>query len=228
MSAIRDTGINREKVWEERFAQLVAYRERFGHCRVPAKWEENIPFGHWVHVQREFKKKGMLSEERIARLDSIGFEWHSSRSRAWLHADVWSDTFAHLVAWQEEHGHANVPASHRENALGKWVQRQRHAYHTGTLAPARREKLESIGFEWRTVNPSHEKQWEIRFAQMLAYRERFGHCRVPAKWNENRQLGRWVGAQKEFRKKCMLNEERIRRLDEIGFTWQAGVSRNKA
>jgi len=30
---------------------------------------------HWRHVQREFLKKNMLSAERIARLDALGFEW---------------------------------------------------------------------------------------------------------------------------------------------------------
>src|SRR6185436_8322275 len=76
---LTDLGIDlvgRDERWQMRFELLRQFRERFGHCRVPAKWKENVPFGHWVHVQREFKKKGLLSAMRIALLESIGFEWH--------------------------------------------------------------------------------------------------------------------------------------------------------
>ena len=37
--------------WEERFAQLVEYRARFGNCNVPQHWKENVPLGRWVMKQ---------------------------------------------------------------------------------------------------------------------------------------------------------------------------------
>jgi Helicase associated domain len=47
-----------------------------------------------------------------------------------------------------------------------------------------------------------------------------GHCRVPDDYNENGfALGSWVGVQRRNRE--TLSKERRRRLDEIGFVWEA-------
>ena len=205
--------------WEERFAQLLRFRERFGHCRVAAKWKEDVPFGHWVHVQRELKKKGMLSPERIARLEAIGFEWHGRWSGI-LREEHWDRMFGQLERFAQEHGHAEVPKGYAgEPGLWGWVANQREARNGGRLRADRRERLERIGFAWRDTGRSHAQRWEDRFTQLLAFRERHGHCRVPAKWREDAAFGHWVYNQRLFKSTGKLNAERIRRLDEIGFEW---------
>ncbi len=61
--------------WEALFQALVAFKENQGHCRVPRKWSENPELGAWVGTQRQAFRKGELSEERVARLEALGFEW---------------------------------------------------------------------------------------------------------------------------------------------------------
>ncbi len=61
--------------WEEMFQALVAFKKDKGHCRVPAKWSENPQLGTWVGTRRRDFRKGRLSEERVARLEALGFEW---------------------------------------------------------------------------------------------------------------------------------------------------------
>jgi hypothetical protein len=68
----------RTKSWEERFAQLVSYKEKEGDVIVPMRMPG---LGGWVKQQRKDYKnflkgelsKNRLSEERIAKLESIGF-----------------------------------------------------------------------------------------------------------------------------------------------------------
>jgi hypothetical protein len=67
--------VRREAVWESRFAELTHYKQRFGDCNIPIRWKENPQLATWVHKQRERQRKGKLSAERKARLDSLGFEW---------------------------------------------------------------------------------------------------------------------------------------------------------
>jgi hypothetical protein len=64
------------KTWDERLAELVAYKEEHGNCLVPQNFEQ---LGGFVHKQRtEFKKfcdgrKTVLTRERFAKLTEIGF-----------------------------------------------------------------------------------------------------------------------------------------------------------
>jgi hypothetical protein len=216
----RDAAKSKVQLWEERFAQLLRFRERFGHCRVAAKWKEDVPFGHWVHVQREFKRKGMLSAERIARLEAAGFEWRVSPGLSNVQRVPWTEMFARLKAWKEQHGSVRGPSRSGGKRLGAWVTQQRMAARNGTLRADRREQLDAIGFDWKGGRPYFAEQWERRFAQLLAFRERHGHCRVPAKWREDTAFGHWVYNQRLFKRTGKLSAERIRRLEEIGFVWK--------
>ena len=215
----KDTGRSRQQLWDERFAQLLAYRERFGHCHVPAKWREDVPFGHWVHVQREFRKKGLLSAERIARLEAAGFQWHGPRGSCHVPRAGWAAMFARLAAWKQEHGTARVTESAAGKSLANWAKKQRKLARNGTLRADRREQLDAIGFDWAGARADLDARWERRFGQLLAFRERFAHCRVSSKWKEDVPFGQWVREQRTLKKKGILKAERLRRLDEIGFQW---------
>jgi len=70
-------------------------------------------------------------------------------------------------------------------------------------------------------DPNHiPTHWETMFQALKEYQETCGHCNVPSNWPDNPKLGRWVFTQRQYRKKGWLNEECIRRLNEIGFQWQ--------
>ncbi len=205
--------------WDARFQQLLEFRQRFGHCRVPHKWKEAVAFSDWVHVQRAFKKKGKLSEDRIQRLEAIGFEWSGKRGPSFLHGDGWTRMLAHLVEYQRQHGDTQVPPSFKPHGLGSWVGNQREAWRKGSLGPDRREQLDAMGFEWRGVRKADAQRWERRFAQLVAYRQQHGHCRVPSRWREDPAFGHWVDNQRVIKRAGKLSPERVRRLDEIGFHW---------
>ncbi len=64
-----------ESNWEQMFAELVRFKKKQGHCNVPAKWAENRKLATWVSNLRHKRKKGLLSRERICRLNEVGFLW---------------------------------------------------------------------------------------------------------------------------------------------------------
>jgi len=137
--------------WEALFQALVAFKENQGHCGVPRRWSENPQLGRWVSYQRHVYKKGRLSEERVARLEALGFEWDPVR------ADL-EEMFRALVAFKGKQGHCNVPFSWSENPeLGRWVPRQRHAFRKGKLSEERVARLEALGFEWGRIK-KHVKE----------------------------------------------------------------------
>jgi hypothetical protein len=143
--------------WDETFELLKAYKGEHGHCRVPTSTEyRGVKLGSWVATQRAAHKKGNLGEDRVARLDGIGFTWvvvENLRS--------WDESFELLKAYKEEHGHCRVPqsAEYRGVKLGGWVSRQRTAHKAGKLSEAERTRLDDIGFCWsskRGRSPSTE------------------------------------------------------------------------
>lgn len=204
--------------WEQHFAQLVAFKEQFGHCRVPNKWPEAKTFGHWVHTLRSHKKKGRLTSERVQRLEAIGFEWQGKDRFHFSLNENWNAMFAKLERYRAEHGHTEVPQS--VPRLGKWVVVQRIANRSGQIDPERRARLDALGFTWGTPLKDKRDRWERRYAQLLDFISRHGHTRVPNKWAEDSAFGRWVHTQRGARRMNQLSPDRIERLEAIGFEWQ--------
>lgn len=69
--------------WEERFLELVAFKMKYGHANVP---RSRGKLGSWVKSQRRQHslyirgEKSHLTPERVAKMNSLGFEWVGSKS----------------------------------------------------------------------------------------------------------------------------------------------------
>lgn len=68
--------------WEDRFNELVQFKERYGDTMVPQLYPANKALGKWVAKQREqYKllqagKHSFLTPDRLHLLTEIGFVWH--------------------------------------------------------------------------------------------------------------------------------------------------------
>jgi superfamily II DNA or RNA helicase len=67
--------------WEQGFTRLCAYAAREGHTRVPRRYAENgVNLGDWVGNQRASHRRGELSPERIAQLETLpGWTWRAPK-----------------------------------------------------------------------------------------------------------------------------------------------------
>jgi hypothetical protein len=103
--------------------------------------------GSWVRSRRGDYKKGVLSNDRIKRLEEIGFVWDPFDQ-------AFEEGFRHLVEFKHANGHVNVPATHALNGfnLGSWVGHRRGDYKKGMLSSDRAKRLEEIGFVWDARN----------------------------------------------------------------------------
>ena len=66
--------------WNFSFGLLEQYKEVHGDCNVPQKWPENPQLGSWVMTQR--RNRETLSEDRVSRLEALGFVWDANAT-AW-------------------------------------------------------------------------------------------------------------------------------------------------
>jgi len=63
-----------------------------------------IRLGSWVHYMRFYVKSGKLSQDRVDRLNEVGFCWNVTDSR-------WMQKFEQLKAFKADHGNFDVPGS---------------------------------------------------------------------------------------------------------------------
>jgi superfamily II DNA or RNA helicase len=128
--------------WGERFCELAAFAKSEGHCDVPVNFHNRL-LATWVVGQRAAFRRGSLSQERVAKLTSLGFKWDP-------HAVAWGEKYGELQSFKASHGHCNVAQNDGDNpGLGKWLHKQRQKKKKGELEVAREEMLNSIGVVWQ-------------------------------------------------------------------------------
>ena len=206
--------------WNINFELLRAYKKKHGNCNVPWRYEKDRKLGKWVYNQRWSRRKESLSDEKIAKLDSIGFSWNP-------HNDNWNAMFEQLVQYAIEHGgDCNIAAESSDNPkLAQWVYQQRQMQ--GVLSEDRRAKLDELGFIWEESNLVKDDQhWLEMLNRLKEYHQDHGDCRVPQKWEDDEEpyLGRWVKRQRFLYKRGLLQDDRKNTLQAMNFTW---VIRNK-
>lgn len=181
--------------WSKNYEKLKDFYAREG--RWPRRGEGSL--GTWCNTQRQVRKNGKLTKERIRRLDTIGFVWAYDGEKEWLKNYETLDRFRAL--------YHRFPKS-TEGRLGRWCVTQRKMRNEGQLAPERIRLLEQIGFPW-----SVESLWLDHFRQLQAFQEAEG------RWPTSREgaLGSWCAVQRRLFKKGQLSPERAEKLKKNGF-----------
>ncbi len=154
-----------EVKFQKRLAALRQFVDREGHAMVGAGTVESFEgtdhkLGSWVSSQRTQFKKGLLSAERIASLETVpGWKWDA-------HEANFQMMLAVLRQFVDREGHSRVPKGHVEsfegtdnNLLNSWVQHKRTGFHRGGLSAERIAALEAIsGWDWGEVRGSRNRR----------------------------------------------------------------------
>lgn len=122
--------------------------------------------------------------------------------------------YSQLVAFGEEHGHLNVTQT-LNPSLATWVKKERIKLRRQKLdyPVDRKAMLDEINFCWEPKNVSvdeeddhlllkprikqEESVWWQRFAELKAYKAKFGNLRVPRGYKEGPMLSTWLRHQRE-------------------------------
>ena len=203
-----------EGKWLAQFAKLEAFKFKFGHCNVELEGDEYVSLLSWLTIQRAYKKEGQLLATRINLLDEIGVVWESGTA---LDAK-WREMYEQLKQYHSEHGHSDVP--HRSNSnrkLSTWVKNQRTQLKRSALTEDQVRLLDEVSFTWKHRDRG---SWEDRLAEVIAFKEKHGHCNIPLTLTEPPKLSKFVNATRVQRNKGVLSAERIAKLDAVGFMWQ--------
>ncbi|MDP3929510.1 MAG: Helicase associated domain protein, partial [Bacteroidota bacterium] len=196
-----------QDVYEQFFNKLIQYKARFGDCNVPANWPEDKALATWLVNLRIRKRANKLSKEKVDRLNTIGIEWDRKDK---ILKELWALKYAELIAFKKMNGHLQLPGN---SELSHWLSKQRTFFKNGTLNPIHKAKLDKVGVAWEVASPYI---WERNFQKLIRFKEVNGHCNVPKKEGS---LADWVLNQRSYFKRRVLDQEKIKRLEEIGFVW---------
>eukprot|EP00559_Dactyliosolen_fragilissimus_P000067 CAMPEP_0184873634 /NCGR_PEP_ID=MMETSP0580-20130426/41954_1 /TAXON_ID=1118495 /ORGANISM="Dactyliosolen fragilissimus" /LENGTH=390 /DNA_ID=CAMNT_0027376563 /DNA_START=422 /DNA_END=1591 /DNA_ORIENTATION=- len=147
-----------------------------------------------------------------------------------LNEEQWYGVFEELCQYKETFGDCLVPVEYMDNPrLGNWVDNQRVQYRKrqlgdrSTMTSNRINMLEDIGFVWY----KHEDQWNEKYEELKAYKEKHGTCHVPMlpKPHPLHALSLWVMTQRgEYMRRnrdgiSHITDERVEALNQLGFVW---------
>lgn len=205
--------------WDERFAELCKYRERYGNTRVPTKWEENRHLGAWVVDQRYDKRRGKLRKDLELRLNAIGFEWEVPR--AIMPSKGITSRLDALVSYKAKHGHLFVSRRDKDYpGLACWMTEQRARLKAGNMPVELQFQLDKIDFPWTPPPTNKDNHWFEMFERFKAYADQHGPLTVVMVDSETVTLNRWMLTQRRAKKHGKLVASRVKALDAIGFVWQ--------
>ncbi len=218
--------------WDYMFAEAKKYYELNGNLEVPKRYktDEGYSLGSWLMTQRKVRRGeqfGILGEDRIKKLDSIGMVWESFRDLSW------NRYYEAALSYFTEHGDLKIPAQYVKDGLklGSWLSNLRTYRKCGAqsnyLTEERIAALDSIGMIWDVL----DMLWQRNFAAAKLYFEQNGNLDVPVEYvDENGvKLGVWLNnlrnAYKGKSGGYRLTQEQIDALTSIGMTWTCKFER---
>ncbi|MDY4509076.1 MAG: Helicase associated domain protein [Candidatus Faecousia sp.] len=120
---------NAQAQWQHHFGCAAAYYDEHGTLDVPVSYvtADGFSLGRWLTQMRTAKRgrnKRRLTEDQIAKLDSIGMQWEKRGDITWM------ESYAQARAYYDAHGNLDVSSTYVTDdgfQLGKWLCRQRYA-----------------------------------------------------------------------------------------------------
>ena len=211
--------------WIEYYTLAENYYKSNGHLLIcKNQLYNNKELGNWISNQRHYynSKQTQLATQKVMLLEKIGMIWDVNEFK-------WQLGFHYAEQYYKDNGHLLVPSKCvvDDFQLGHWISNQRskktEKYKTsGTLTSVQIDKLESIGMVWNLL----DAKWCHMYFLAKKYYEHYGHLVVPNTCIfEGEKLGQWIAAQRSNYKtgnNSNFNDEKIKKLEEIGMQWQIG------
>jgi len=180
----------------------------------------------------EEAKDGQLNDDEVngqeKKTDS-----HLEARRQYRNRKSFEERIEELEAFKAKHGHVCVTEKHDKN-LARFCEHMRAAHRgtrtTMTITDNRMKALDELGFTWGGKNKScMQNLFKKRVEELQAFMAKHGHVRVTVK--HDKSLHKFCANMRYARRNpgtgMNITADRIKALDELGFTWRTRKSRSR-
>lgn len=198
-----------EEKWFEMFDIFKEYIEEHGTPIMPSKCcYKGAKLGYWVSYQRLSFKEGQLSLERQELLNSVGFAWNNK-------VYEWIQRIKAVEEHYNNYGDFNISRRVNGDVFYTWFCKFKKHVINGTLPDSLVSHVDRLGTEfYDSLVPKKDKIWFERFNE---YKEKMVNNYVMKE--DDIYLWRWACSQRANKNKGTLTQDRINKLDSIGFIW---------
>lgn len=215
--------------WDSMYLLAKDYYDKHHNLDIEKRYKtpEGYALGSWLNTQRQVrtgKIPGILTEDRITKLDAIDMDWQSKYDR------LWDKYYRALCKYKYEYGNIDIKANYVTPdgiELGAWVSNLRTARNSRRrgyyLTDERIAKLDKLGMIWDKL----DYQWEKNYQACVEYYVKNRSLDIPAGYTtkEGLRVGAWIRRMRKARDgrlkgAQLLTQDQIQRLDAIGMEWQ--------
>ena len=210
-------------VWGDYIQTFKRLKEEAGHVLISTNLiVDGIPLGSWIQNIRNLQNRGELSENHKKELDQLGFAWRANPV-------CWEYKLQELISFYEREGHIDVPKEHIEREypysghslqlpLGRWLEKQRRLYRNGELENDKVKRIETFPIDWRVKGErTYTSCWEKQFERLSQLEDVNFYTVDPT--HTNYSVSNWAKNQRSCYFQQKLSQEKIERLEAIGFIW---------
>ena len=215
--------------WDSMYLLAKDYYDKHHNLEIERRYmtPEGYALGSWLNTQRRVRSGkicGILTEERIRKLDAIGMDWRGKYDLAW------DKYYNALCKYKYEFGNIDIKANYVTPdgiELGAWISNLRTAKNSRRrgyyLTDERIAMLDKLGMIWDKL----DYQWEKNYHACVEYYKEHRSLDIPAHYatKDGLRIGAWIRRMRKARDGRLkgaqpLTQDQIRRLDAIGMDWQ--------
>lgn len=192
--------------WDKWLADLISYKEKFGHCLVSESQKEYGLLYHWILNQRKNYKCNILKKDRIDRLNNIGFNWAPKDT-------IFYQNYKIAKKFYERTGHLRIKTKRKD--IYKWLDGNRRSYQNGTLTQDRIDALNAISFDLSAEIKDLKNLFDKNLQDLKDYGSKIGEINLKDS-DKNRKLVIWLQSIRSKYLRGKLTKDQITKLEESG------------
>jgi superfamily II DNA or RNA helicase len=205
----------RPELFEQRIQELKVFYAEHGIPKHKGKRGNEAILWNWIQARRCEKKKGVLTPEKIQRIETVFNDWWS-----WERFSF-ENKVEEVNAFYKKYGEPKRNGIRgKEASLAKWIARQRENQKKGVLTPEKIQLIETIFKDWWSWEP-FEDTFKTTIQEVDAFYQKYGE---PPKYKKKREkneafLCTWIRKRRCEKKKGVLTPEKIQLIETIFKDW---------